>query len=370
MPAKSDKANPKNAVGVDLVSTPEQAQAVPLNFYEIQIPKGETRLRLRDLVVLPCVLYRVAKYFFGATRRSLPISAIMGCVGGILAIGVLNQNLLDFLGIINESFGIKFGTMRRGIRLMGSIVLIVDGSVLSHGAIVASLSLKHYLCGPKGKIKSCRPRLGDQPEPRSWLRCFCCCCCRMLQCCWRQCIPRAARCFLQALRATVRGAFAVAAAVLLWVSIIMLVVIIVASSFCFILVLAVNAVCFNIDPLVAEVYSLQNAAAIAANRAWDQTGIVPILQDFDDSAQGAFWFLPVNLGLAKAVDNKFDETLGSYFPEPLANITSAYAETVKDICAPFEDSTTILQWCVISALVAMCGQILALVRYGRGPRKL
>mmetsp|Transcript_47148 Transcript_47148/g.106852 ORF Transcript_47148/g.106852 Transcript_47148/m.106852 type:complete len:320 (-) Transcript_47148:406-1365(-) len=242
MPAKSDKANPKNAVGVDLVSTPEQAQAVPLNFYEIQIPKGETRLRLRDLVVLPCVLYRVAKYFFGATRRSLPISAIMGCVGGILAIGVLNQNLLDFLGIINESFGIKFGTMRRGIRLMGSIVLIVDGSVLSHGAIVASLSLKHYLCGPKGKIKSCRPRLGDQPEPRSWLRCFCCCCCRMLQCCWRQCIPRAARCFLQALRATVRGAFAVAAAVLLWVSIIMLVVIIVASSFCFILVLAVNAV--------------------------------------------------------------------------------------------------------------------------------
>mmetsp|Transcript_53407 Transcript_53407/g.121750 ORF Transcript_53407/g.121750 Transcript_53407/m.121750 type:complete len:382 (-) Transcript_53407:432-1577(-) len=242
-------------------------------------------LSLRDLFFLPGKLYQLLKVFFGGTRRALPVTAILGCAAGVVGVGLLSRELFRCLAILNASFGVEYNPVRRVINLMGTVVFSVDLSVLAHGFLVACLAYKHFLCGPRGKLCRSRPAIagggrsegedtemvcsedggrssgegasptdhrGVEETPRpakhpmvrccwccwrclrcaciclgrclAWLCCTLCRCCACLaSCCVRHCVPRTLVCFLQALRATVRGAFALTAAVFLWLSIILLV---------------------------------------------------------------------------------------------------------------------------------------------------
>lgn len=85
-------------------------------YYEVNLPEGaDDGLHLHDLVVLPKFLYWIAKTFFGATRRSLPITAIVGCVGGILAVLIVTQVIQYILGVLRDAFSVDYPSMNQGV---------------------------------------------------------------------------------------------------------------------------------------------------------------------------------------------------------------------------------------------------------------
>ena len=210
----------------------------------------------RNVFKLPQYLYYVVRGFFGATRRALPISAIVGCIGGVLAVAGLTYNILELLRIMHDAFGISFEVPRRALRMMNTIVLGVNGSVLVHGAFVGAVSAQHFLCGAKGKITCCRkpgeiPEESDRSKTSASCLCQCvnaiCCltyCCRCLcVCCcnWlyrisrlgalKRCIGQCTHCLVLCVTATVRAVFAVGAAMVLWFSMFILMVFLVSASF-------------------------------------------------------------------------------------------------------------------------------------------
>ena len=194
----------------------------------------------------------------------------------------------------------------RAIRSMNTVIGLVDVAVLAHALIAAIFVLRRYLCGPKGKIAACHPNDPTDPDStkasgcaggcvccfRCLWRCVCCWC----LCCFRHCAPRCFSCLFLTLRATIRGSLAVAAAALLWVSIILLVVLMVVSCFLFIMVMAIGAICGSVDPAVALAINSLGAGFDRAIQAFDNTGIVQTLSDVEASADETFWFMPINVG--------------------------------------------------------------------------
>ena len=127
-------------------------------------------------------------------------------------------------------------------------------------------------------------------------------------------------------------------------------------------VLAVNTLCDNLEAGKAFAFRSIEIGADSVRDAFEDTGIIDILGSVETQATETFWFLPIDIGLADAVDTTFEIRLGS--AELLSqNKTRQFAESLEEVCDPFDGVFEKLKWCVILALLALAGQIVVLVSH-------
>jgi hypothetical protein len=167
---------------------------------------------------------------------------------------------------------------------------------------------------------------------------------------------------VHALRATIRGTFAVAAAALLWASIIVLVVLVVVASFFFVMIVAITAICGSVRPAAALAIDSIGHGFDRAIEAFDDTGftftcllrlhlrsvfmamcplyarfvcclssgIVNVLGDVEAQANDALWFLPLDMGLSHGVQTTFVRTINE-LDSAAVNMTTAYEKTLEKV---------------------------------------
>ena len=76
------------------VTDPKRRLGKKRRYSSVVFPKEvKGKLTFRDLFRLPYYLYRAVKIFFGASREALPVSAIAGCLVGVVASSMLGNYL-------------------------------------------------------------------------------------------------------------------------------------------------------------------------------------------------------------------------------------------------------------------------------------
>jgi len=335
--------------------------------------------------MLPQQLFKVVKVIFGASRRALPLTAIVGCTIGIISFEQLTFTAHGSFEIISSQFNFDLEALPRVLFVLRFCVTLVDGLVLFHGALIGAHSMRVYLCGPKGKVKCCRAN-SEELHYRRVVSCP-----RLTA----NFIGGAIWCLLSGVRAAGRGALAVTLAVLLWISFVLLVSVITALCFLLVMVrgspmksslcsenrrfiinntycicvlllfnqvLAVNTLCDNLEAGQAFAFRSIEIGADNVRDAFEDTGIIDILGSVETQATETFWFLPIDLGLADAVDTTFELRLES--AELLSqNKTRQFVESLEEVCDPFDGVFEKLRLCVILALLALAGQIIVLVSH-------
>jgi hypothetical protein len=127
-------------------------------------------------------------------------------------------------------------------------------------------------------------------------------------------------------------------------------------------VLAVNTLCNNLQASKALAFQTIELGLDNVRDTFEKTGIIDVLGSIETQATETFWFLPIDVGLADAVDSTFEARLEGI--QLLSqNKTRQFAKSLESVCDPFDDVFEKLKWCVIMALVALAGQILVLVSH-------
>ena len=239
----------------------------------------EGDIDLKDLVAPPRPLLALFHVFFGVVWRGLPLSAILGTTLAIGASINLFANVSSIVTILVEGYHflaldveLYLGFFKQGL----SCACIVDIMVVSHGLLVGAYTTHNFLCGPRGKLTCCREQVDSQAAKRDKG----CSCLSLL---------------LRLIAAVGRGVFAVAAVLLLWLSLALLLCIAFTCAFNIIVLLPVELGCqrlqdtsnISMSPpppvLLPALFSLSR---------WNPCTIPPYVQRSAPCRGCAFAFLP------------------------------------------------------------------------------
>ena len=182
---------------------------------------------LKDLVAPPRLLLALFHIFFGVVWRGLPLSAILGTTLAIGASIQLFRNVSSIVNLLVVGYEILavdveryLGFFKQGL----ACACLVDVMVVSHGLLVGAYTTRNFLCGPRGKLTCCRTQV-DREAAETDRGCSC------------------LALLLRLIAAVGRGTFAVAAVVLLWLSLALLLCVAFACAFNIIVLLPVEQGC-------------------------------------------------------------------------------------------------------------------------------
>ena len=243
-----------------------------------------------------------------------------------------------------------------------SVVVAVDLSIIAHGLLVGAYSTHNFLCGPRGRICA---KTGSSL--------------RQAPCCMSSCVIAGASaigCLVRLVAATARGIFAVAACLLLWISVFLMVAVSFACAFSVVVMLGVETGCAKLSDADSISRHLGNTTADILQQKFDESGLTTILDvaqasEQDAAARATSWMppplaplMPSNIGFARALRDKVATLVQVAKTRAAATVeeqAQEYLLLVADFCQPL--LATIAWWrqALVAGLCLVAAQVLMLI---------